>query len=42
MLQASPFFLAGPDSVTIMDGLDEGLYAWLSVNFLTGKCYCSF
>lgn len=29
-------FLAGPKSVSIMDGQDEGIYAWMTVNFLEG------
>uniref|UniRef100_T1J158 nucleoside diphosphate phosphatase n=1 Tax=Strigamia maritima TaxID=126957 RepID=T1J158_STRMM len=27
-------FLVAPDSVSIMDGKDEGLYSWFTVNFL--------
>uniref|UniRef100_A0A8D3CG51 nucleoside diphosphate phosphatase n=1 Tax=Scophthalmus maximus TaxID=52904 RepID=A0A8D3CG51_SCOMX len=29
-------FLSGDDSVSIMDGTDEGISAWITVNFLTG------
>uniref|UniRef100_A0A3Q0R2M3 nucleoside diphosphate phosphatase n=1 Tax=Amphilophus citrinellus TaxID=61819 RepID=A0A3Q0R2M3_AMPCI len=32
---ASPF-LSADDSVSIMDGTDEGISAWITVNFLTG------
>ena len=36
VLQSSEF-LAGPKSVSIMDGQDEGIYAWMTVNFLEGE-----
>ena len=36
LLRASPFKLAG-DAVSIMDGADEGAYAWLTLNYLLGK-----
>ena len=32
----SPFFLPGQSAVSIMDGPDEGLFAWITVNFLLG------
>lgn len=34
-------FLVKDDSVEIMDGIDEGIYSWFTVNFLLGK-YRSF
>lgn len=37
---ASPF-LHRPDSVSIMDGTDEGVSAWITVNFLTGGLHGS-
>ncbi|KAK1793685.1 hypothetical protein P4O66_011452 [Electrophorus voltai] len=30
-------FLHGPDGVKIMDGTDEGVFAWITVNFLLGS-----
>uniref|UniRef100_A0A8C1UTL7 nucleoside diphosphate phosphatase n=1 Tax=Cyprinus carpio TaxID=7962 RepID=A0A8C1UTL7_CYPCA len=30
-------FLYRPDSVSIMDGTDEGMSAWITINFLLGK-----
>ncbi|KAM4770892.1 ectonucleoside triphosphate diphosphohydrolase 6 [Rhinophrynus dorsalis] len=36
IFQSSPF-LVGKDSVSIMDGTDEGIFAWITVNFLTGS-----
>ncbi|XP_040285587.1 ectonucleoside triphosphate diphosphohydrolase 6 [Bufo bufo] len=33
---SSPF-LVGKESVSIMDGTDEGIFAWITVNFLTGS-----
>ncbi|KAI8061683.1 nucleoside phosphatase GDA1/CD39 [Gongronella butleri] len=36
-----PFPLAGDDAVTIMDGSDEGVYAWITVNYLLGKLAAS-
>lgn len=30
-------FLTADDSVSIMDGVDEGIYSWFTVNFLIGK-----
>ncbi|XP_066481704.1 ectonucleoside triphosphate diphosphohydrolase 6 isoform X2 [Tiliqua scincoides] len=35
IFQASPF-LVRDDCVSIMDGTDEGISAWITVNFLTG------
>ncbi|XP_075720601.1 ectonucleoside triphosphate diphosphohydrolase 6 [Rhinoderma darwinii] len=35
IFQSSPF-LVGKESVSIMDGTDEGIFAWITVNFLTG------
>ncbi|ORX55636.1 nucleoside phosphatase GDA1/CD39 [Hesseltinella vesiculosa] len=32
-----PFPIAGDDGVAIMDGSDEGVYAWITVNYLLGK-----
>ena len=32
--QRYPFSLQGPDAVVIMDGRDEGVYAWLTANYL--------
>jgi len=32
-----PFKLSGADPVTIMDGEDEGTYAWITINFLLNK-----
>ncbi|XP_038818576.1 ectonucleoside triphosphate diphosphohydrolase 5-like [Salvelinus namaycush] len=34
----SPFFIPD-DSVSIMDGTNEGILAWVTVNFLTGHLY---
>uniref|UniRef100_A0A673WLD5 nucleoside diphosphate phosphatase n=1 Tax=Salmo trutta TaxID=8032 RepID=A0A673WLD5_SALTR len=34
----SPFFVPD-DSVSIMDGTNEGILAWVTVNFLTGHLY---
>ncbi|KAG8992864.1 Guanosine-diphosphatase [Tulasnella sp. 427] len=31
-----PFPLAGKDAVVIMDGKDEGVYAWITANYLLG------
>jgi apyrase len=36
LLVQSPFQLV-TDGVTIMDGVDEGAYAWLTLNYLLGK-----
>ncbi|KAI8369411.1 nucleoside phosphatase GDA1/CD39 [Radiomyces spectabilis] len=32
-----PFPMAGERAVEIMDGKDEGVYAWITVNYLLGK-----
>ncbi|CAO3609629.1 unnamed protein product [Cunninghamella echinulata] len=32
-----PFPIAGDNGVEIMDGSDEGVYAWITVNYLLGK-----
>ncbi|OBZ81096.1 Guanosine-diphosphatase, partial [Choanephora cucurbitarum] len=32
-----PFPIIGQDGVAIMDGRDEGVYAWITVNFLLGR-----
>lgn len=34
-------FLSGNDSVSIMDGTDEGISAWITINFLTGGLHGS-
>ncbi|XP_018428530.1 PREDICTED: ectonucleoside triphosphate diphosphohydrolase 6 [Nanorana parkeri] len=36
IFKSSPF-LVGKDSVSIMNGTDEGIFAWITVNFLTGS-----
>ncbi|XP_038606932.1 ectonucleoside triphosphate diphosphohydrolase 6 isoform X1 [Tachyglossus aculeatus] len=36
VFKASPFFV-GDDCVSIMNGTDEGVSAWITVNFLTGS-----
>lgn len=28
-----------PRSVSIMDGIDEGLFSWFTINFLLGNLY---
>jgi len=35
LFKASPF-LTNENSVSIMDGSDEGLFSWFTVNFLLG------
>ncbi|CAG05101.1 unnamed protein product, partial [Tetraodon nigroviridis] len=35
LLRKSPF-LSGADSVSILDGVDEGIFAWITLNFMTG------
>lgn len=35
VFKASPF-LVGDDCVSIMNGTDEGVSAWITINFLTG------
>ncbi|EDO31584.1 predicted protein, partial [Nematostella vectensis] len=39
VFSASPFNIPAhqPHCVSIMDGLDEGIFAWVTVNFLTGN-----
>uniref|UniRef100_A0A7M4EPE7 Ectonucleoside triphosphate diphosphohydrolase 6 n=1 Tax=Crocodylus porosus TaxID=8502 RepID=A0A7M4EPE7_CROPO len=36
IFQASPFFVRD-DCVSIMNGTDEGVSAWITINFLTGN-----
>ncbi|ORE06967.1 nucleoside phosphatase GDA1/CD39 [Rhizopus microsporus var. microsporus] len=36
-LETYPFPIAGENGVEIMDGKDEGVYAWITVNFLLDK-----
>lgn len=36
LFRDSPFLLPGKSMVDIMDGPDEGLFAWITVNFLLG------
>lgn len=36
LLAASPF-MAVPDGVSILDGVDEGAYSWLTLNYLLGN-----
>lgn len=36
LFKDSPFFTPEEKAVTIMDGPDEGLFAWITVNFLLG------
>jgi guanosine-diphosphatase len=31
-----PFTMGGKDAVAIMDGKDEGVYAWITINYLLG------
>lgn len=33
-------FLVKDDAVEIMDGIDEGIYSWFTINFLLGKLSC--
>lgn len=37
LFQDSPYLFPDPSNVGIMDGPDEGLFAWITVNFLLGK-----
>ncbi|EIE91234.1 hypothetical protein RO3G_15945 [Rhizopus delemar RA 99-880] len=37
LLESYPFPIAGDNAIEIMDGKDEGLYAWITVNYLLGK-----
>ena len=32
-------FMVSPNSVSIMDGIDEGLFSWFTINFLLGKSH---
>ena len=41
-LQASPFLVTSPDSVSVISGQDEGIYAWVSINFLLGRFQSKF
>lgn len=34
-------FLTNNNSVAIMDGTDEGIFSWFTVNFLLGICTCT-
>ncbi|KAI8084100.1 nucleoside phosphatase GDA1/CD39 [Gilbertella persicaria] len=36
-LETYPFPIAGEHGVEVMDGKDEGVYAWITVNYLLGK-----
>lgn len=36
-LETYPFPIAGENGVEIMEGKDEGVYAWITVNYLLGK-----
>ncbi|KAI8968327.1 nucleoside phosphatase GDA1/CD39 [Mycotypha africana] len=36
-LETFPFPIAGENGVEIMEGSDEGVYAWITVNYLLGK-----
>ncbi|RCH80558.1 Guanosine-diphosphatase [Rhizopus stolonifer] len=36
-LETYPFPIAGEKGVEIMEGKDEGVYAWITVNYLLGK-----
>lgn len=36
VLENSPFMLV-PNGVSVMDGIDEGAFAWLTLNYLLGK-----
>lgn len=40
LFSASPFLSSG-DSVAIMDGTDEGMSAWITINFLTGSLHAA-
>ncbi|XP_074805946.1 ectonucleoside triphosphate diphosphohydrolase 6 isoform X2 [Natator depressus] len=40
IFQASPFFVRD-DCVSIMNGTDEGISAWITINFLTGSLNAS-
>lgn len=32
-------FLVKDDAVEIMDGIDEGIYSWFTINFLLGEIW---
>lgn len=44
LFQESPYHFSQESNVDIMDGPDEGLFAWITVNFLLGTkislCFC--
>ncbi|EPX74949.1 guanosine-diphosphatase Gda1 [Schizosaccharomyces octosporus yFS286] len=37
LIEKYPFPLAGEDSVSILDGTMEGVYAWVTINYLLGS-----
>ena len=39
LFQESPYHFSQESNVDIMDGPDEGLFAWITVNFLLGTKY---
>ena len=41
LFQESPYHFSQESNVDIMDGPDEGLFAWITVNFLLGTKYLS-
>ena len=41
LFQDSPYHFPDRSQVNIMDGPDEGLFAWITVNFLLGQLACS-
>ena len=36
-LEASPFLVTSSASASVISGQDEGLYAWISINYLMGR-----
>jgi len=36
-LEASPFLVTSLEAASVISGQDEGLYAWISINFLLGR-----